>query len=88
MGEEESLFWTQGDVTCELLFGEEGLTFVGECELDWEDTSFVLNDDGEITGITGPGGDVFPVDMGAEPEDSKEFTGVADQVESTEPEGK
>ena len=83
---EETVFWTQGEVTCELLFGEEGLTFVGDCELDWQDTSFVLDDEGEILAINGPGGEVFPIDMGAEPEDSKDFNEVADLVESTEPE--
>ena len=60
------------------------MTFVDECELDWDNTSFVLDDEGDILGINGPGGEVFPIDMGAEPENPKDFTEIAEKVESAE----
>ena len=80
---EDTIVWTQGEETCELYLTGDGLTIVGECNLAWDEASFVRNEQDEITAIIGPGGEVFPYTIQDESDEdtaADEETQIEDQA--------
>lgn len=57
----DNILWTQGNITCELEKNEDRISVPDDCELEWEDSSFIFDEFGEVVAVNGPNGEVFSI---------------------------